>query len=320
MRPIRWLAALLGLVVLAAAAGLGWAHWTIRSIRPPLPADEAILSLADAADRPVRLRWVNAATQRVPHAAGFAAPIPGRRDPWQRIAYPVFVLEWADGRLLLVDAGMDRASALDFGRVIEWLGAEPIEPEVAIGTALGAARSRAAGLVFTHLHVDHTQGVASLCPAGAGPLPVFLSGAQVEQANHTTRGGLAQIREATCLQPRVIEGSGAVALPGFPGVAVVPVAGHTPGSQMIVAWVGAERPRGILLVGDVVNAIDGVHYDVAKPALYRWMIVPEDDARLGDARRWLARLGHQHDLLIVPSHDQEHIEALGLERATTLDG
>jgi glyoxylase-like metal-dependent hydrolase (beta-lactamase superfamily II) len=235
------------------------------------------------------------------------------------MAYPVFVLEWADGRLLLVDAGMDGPSALEFGQVIEWLGGEPIEPGVVIGTALGAARSRVAGLVFTHLHVDHTQGVGSLCPPGAEPLPVFLSAAQVEHPNHTTRGGLAQIRNAPCLQPHILEGAGALALPGFPGVAVVPVAGHTPGSQMIVAWVGAERPRGIVLVGDVVNAIDGVFYDVAKPAMYRWLIVPEDDERLGDARRWLSRLGHERDLLIVPSHDKEHIEAVGLEQATTLD-
>jgi glyoxylase-like metal-dependent hydrolase (beta-lactamase superfamily II) len=319
MRLIRWLGVLLILVVLMAASGLGWAHWSIRSTRPALPADEALLALAAVADRPVRVRWVNAATQRVPHAAGFAGPIPGRRDPWQRMAYPVFVLEWADGRLLLVDAGMERASALEFGRVIEWLGGEPIEPGIDIGTALGAARSRVAGLVFTHLHVDHTQGVASLCRPGATSLPVFLSAAQSAKTNHTTRGGLAQIRAAPCLQPRVLEGSGALALPGFPGVAVVPVAGHTPGSQMIVAWVGAERPRGIILVGDVVNAIDGVFYDVAKPALYRWLIVPEDDERLGDARRWLSRLGRERDLLIVPSHDQEHIEAVGLEQATVLN-
>jgi hypothetical protein len=33
----------------------------------------------------------------------------------------------------------------------------------------------------------------------------------------------------------------------------------------------------------------------------------------------LARIGSERDLVIVPSHDQEHIEAVGLEQTTALD-
>jgi hypothetical protein len=67
----------------------------------------------------------------------------------------------------------------------------------------------------------------------------------------------------------------------------------------------------VALVGDVVNAVDGVRRDVPKPRLYRLLVVPESDRRMARLRallRELERLGFE----ILPSHDQLHLEAMGI--------
>ena len=88
-------------------------------------------------------------------------------------------------------------------------------------------------------------------------------------------------------------------------------AGHTPGSQMLL--VALQEPGGlrrIAFAGDAVNAVDGARLDVPKPLLYRLLIVPEDDARLGAVRRFLGHL-EQAGFAVVPSHDLLHLRTLG---------
>ncbi|MGI9591418.1 MAG: MBL fold metallo-hydrolase, partial [Myxococcota bacterium] len=172
---MRIVVVLLGLVLLGLVLVCGGAHLAIRRENPTLPDATSVLALAQAPDRPVRLSWIETARQCAP--AGEAGPC---------IVHPVFVLEWADGRLLLVDAGMEAEAARTFGEPMELLmGAAPTQPGRAVADALGAARSRLAGLIFTHLHVDHTQGIAGLCPAGAPALPIFQTQAQAERGNYS---------------------------------------------------------------------------------------------------------------------------------------
>jgi glyoxylase-like metal-dependent hydrolase (beta-lactamase superfamily II) len=293
-------------VVLAALFGaafaLGKAHRGIRLETPALPDPAEVLALAAATDRPVRLSWIETARQCA-----------SADDESACITHSVFVLEWADGRLLLVDAGMEADAARDFGRPMELLlGNAPTRAGRAVAAALDGARGRVQGLVFTHLHMDHTQGIAGLCPPGAPPLPVFHTPAQVERGNYTVTPGLRQLEAAPCADPRPLADQGLAPLPGLPGVGVIRAAGHTPGSQLVVAFVGPDAPLGFVLAGDVVFAKAAIDADQPKELAYRLLVTPENEGQLARVRPWLRDLETEHGLILIPSHDRAHLLSLEL--------
>lgn len=308
-----------GLVVLAlafAGVGLWLAKRSIAALDPPLPTVEEVLAFDARADLPVRLSWINTASQKMPRSAVLEPALDPTPTAPYVMSHAVFVLEWPDGRLFLIDAGMDRESALAFGRPIEWVsGGEPIQPIASAAERLGAALARVEGIAFTHEHTDHTSGVAELCRRRARPLALFQSPLQVRESNFTTRPGQRQLAEAGCLEPHLLESGPLYAIPGFPGLLFFAAAGHTPGSQVFVAHVrenGAVRTW--LFTGDVVNQIDGVRRNIPKPAFYSALVVPESTARLDTVRRFLAGLERDHGAGLLVSHDQLSLEASGINR------
>lgn len=308
-----FLRAFLGLVLLlvvVAGAGLFWARRSLEGERrfPPEPAE--VLALDGAGAGPTRLWWINTAHQAMPRAAVLEPDRDPTPDAPYVMSHPSFVLEWADGRLLLIDSGMTAAEAASFGKPLEWLGgAQPMEPLADVAERLGDAKARVAGVVLTHLHTDHTGGLGVLCEGGPAEIPVFMSTPQAERPNYTTRPGLRDVQEASCARITPIGDAGMLALPGFPGVAVVPAAGHTPGSQVVLAKVGDTR---YAFAGDLANALDGILHDVPKPWLYSLVVVPEDTAWLAAQRRWLRDLAQQHGVVVLPAHDEAAIEARGV--------
>jgi glyoxylase-like metal-dependent hydrolase (beta-lactamase superfamily II) len=305
----------LGVAVIGLTAGLARAHWSIRRERAPLPPVEQVAATAAAAGAgPVRLAVINTASQPMPRSAVLDAG----SDPQPRAAYvmshPSFVLEWADGRLLLVDVGMSREGALAFGAPLEWLaGAQPIHPLGSVAERLGAARSRVRGAVFTHLHTDHVGGMDDLCRSGNQPIRVAMTPAQAERPNYTTRPGLQVLENAACVQRATLPEGSFVPLPDFPGVFVIPAGGHTPGSQIIVAFVGdGAAPHPVVFTGDIVNNIDGINGDVPKPFVYRWLAVPEDHQRQAELRRYLRVLRDRYGFTLLVSHDQRQLEESGV--------
>jgi glyoxylase-like metal-dependent hydrolase (beta-lactamase superfamily II) len=278
----------------------GWtfAHFAIRAERPMLPPVTEVLALAQDEDRPTRLRWIDTSTQE-----GLDGTI----------VHPVFVLEWKDGRVLLVDTGMDAEAAVEFGEPAEWLlGSEPTVVGRPIDEALAGTRKRLVGLVFTHMHSDHTQGIKLLCFPEAGRFDLYMPPAQFERSNYTTRIGGDPVENAPCASRIPLPDEGLGRLPGLAGVGVIRAAGHTPGSQMIVAWVGRKNPRGYVLAGDVVFEFDQIPQDRPKSLLYRLLVTPEADVQLGEVRRWLQTLSQDHALDVVPSHDLAHLQSLDL--------
>jgi glyoxylase-like metal-dependent hydrolase (beta-lactamase superfamily II) len=313
----RWLlvlAALFGAALVVLVLVLASAHREMRSIDPPLPS-AAVVTRADAGDDlPVRLRWIGTASQAMARSAVLEPgvdPDPGARYV---MSHAAFVLEWSDGRIFLLDLGMDEASAPAFGRNLEWMaGAEPIAFHTSAAARLGDAVHRVRGLAFTHLHTDHTAGIAELCQARSEPLSLFQTRNQAERANYTTSPGVAQIESAGCLEPERLEGAALMPVPGFPGLAVVAAGGHTPGSQVFVAHVRAGREvRTWIFTGDVVNHLDAVRFDLPKPRLYSLLVVPEWPDRLQRLRVWLRDLVQTHGASILVSHDELAIEASGL--------
>ena len=314
----RWLGGLIALALALAAGGLVAAHLEMRGLDPPLPTLDALRELAADPDLPVRISYWNTASQPMPRSQVLDRSLdPQPAEPYV-MSHPAFVLEWAGGRRLVVDTGMDRASALAFGRPIEWLGAAPIEPHGSLAEALGPTLAgREIGLVFTHLHTDHTSGVGPLCAALLSREPdarvrLFQSEAQATRANWTTRPGRAQLARAPGLAPVRLADAPAEPLPGFPGAFVIRAAGHTPGSQVVGAWLrDGAGARGILLAGDVANAADGIRFDVPKPWAYSLFVVPESPARLQRMRRFL-RSAADAGFTVVVSHDQRALEASGI--------
>jgi glyoxylase-like metal-dependent hydrolase (beta-lactamase superfamily II) len=305
------IATLIAVAFVVTAAGLTWAHIAIQGERAPLP-DRMLVTLAAAMykDLPVRLSMINTASQPMPRSAVLdPSKDPHPNEPYV-MSHPSFVLEWADGRILLIDVGMTKAEALDFGRPLQWLaGAEPIQPLGSTAERLGDARKRVQGIVFTHLHIDHVDGLTELCEGLDHRVPVFMTDAQAERPNFTTRPGLKLLQKASCIREERLKTMKLMPVPGFDGVFVMAAGGHTPGSQMVVAVVvQPDLTRGFVFTGDVVNNIDGVTYNIPKPFLYSLLIVPEDTERLAELRRYLKLLHEGNNFSLLVSHDQKELE------------
>ncbi len=311
-RILGALGVLLLIVVVAASGLLLWSHARIRSERAPIPSKEALTKGLLAADRPVRLSYINTATQRMARSTVLDPDRDARPEAPFVMSHPSFVLEWPDGRILLVDTGMTEDGALAFGKPLQKLAhAEPIEPGTTVVEGLGEAARRVAGVVFTHLHIDHVGALPTLCDAVDAPIQVFMTRAQAERPNYTTKDGLSLMRETRCARIVVLDDVPVATLPGFPGVGVIAAGGHTPGTQVIAARVRTnDRDRLFAFTGDVVNAYDGLREDIPKPWAYRTFLIPEDEERLGELRRFLFSLAQgpaPYELLV--SHDQLAVEA-----------
>lgn len=313
-RVLVLLVGLSGLGLVVVLAGLAWAHSSIRSQSGPPPPVSGILSSLQNRENPTRVSWINTASQAMPRSAVLSASEdPNPTAPYV-MSHPSFVLEWEDGRVLLVDAGMSRNGAASFGGPIELLsGGLPIEPHGSAAEQLGEARERVWGVLFTHLHEDHVEGINELCDGLKRLLPVFMTRAQAEHPNYTTRKGLNLVNAASCVRRELLPAETIAEVAGFPGVVVIHAGGHTPGSQLILAQVGSgEGTRRYAFAGDIANHIDGIIHDVPKPFLYRLLIVPEAEGRLGELRRLLRELRHSHGFEILVSHDQAHLEQSGI--------
>ena len=314
-RVLRVFAIVLCLAVAVVTALLLHAHVQIRRFDPELPTQGALRAQADLADLPIRVSYWNTASQVTPRAQVLEASLdPAPATPYV-MAHPAFLLEWADGRALLIDAGMDRKQAASFGRPIEWVGGEPVLPHAPIAERLAPALAgRPLAIVFTHLHADHVGGVVALCNAFPGDTKIrlFQTPAQVDAVNFTTWQARSELDRASCLARERLADASLAPLPGYPGAFAIRAAGHTPGSQILGAFVReASGVRGILFAGDAANAIDGVRRDVPKPRVYQLLVVPEAESRLARVRAFL-REAEAAGLVIAISHDERHLATTGI--------
>jgi len=316
-RAFKWSAGVVAALLVALFLALVWVHRDIRSIRPALPAlaDVVAPSDVDRSGWPNRIRYINTASQPMPRGLVLASS----QDPHPERAYVLshvsFALEWADGRLFLIDTGMPREAAIAFGKAAELIGAGPSKAYGGVSDQLGADVLRVAGIGFTHLHQDHTSDLAQLCHQLA-ELDVFQAPVQFERGNYTTSTSERQIADATCATPRRLEGEALFAVPGFPGLFVIQASGHTPGSQLFVVHLAGEAgapAQTWLLAGDIVNHIDGVRKNLPKPTLYSTLVTPESADRLAELRQYLQTLESDYGVQLLVSHDQLQIESSGIE-------
>jgi glyoxylase-like metal-dependent hydrolase (beta-lactamase superfamily II) len=285
------IAVLLGL--LALLAFLLPAHLQIRGVTPPLPSPDELRGLVGVAGGPVGVHYVLTSHQETDAGA---------------LGHVVFVIEWPGGDLFVIDAGMDRDTALAFGDTVQTMvGGGPAVVDGTIAELLGEHGRRVAGVGFTHLHIDHTQGLIGFCasrdPGAQGPT-LLQTPYQRDLHNFNTTEGAA-IVEASCLARSDVLRDGLNTFARFPGLGIVPVGGHTPGSTLFAVGLG---DRLLLFSGDITNTLEDVHADRGKGFLYSYVLVPEHTGRTRELRRWLAALDAQADVDVVVSHDLGNVQ------------
>lgn len=269
-------------------------HLQVRSVEPALPDDAEIRSLLSVENGPVRLRYVNTSSQRLPQG---------------ELGHTVFLAEWANGDLFMIDTGMDRATAVEFGELMELaLDAEKAVSHGTIAELLGDDIMRVSGVGYTHLHIDHTQGTVPFCATRGSGAWVFQTTWQSELHNFNTVEGAAIVSDS-CLVPGLLGEGRMMAVEGFPGLGVVALGGHTPGSTLFVIAVGG---RIWLLSGDITNSKADLLSDTGKGFFYSYVLVPEHSARSGMLRSWLGRLDANRDMTVVVSHDLADIASSGM--------
>jgi len=289
---MRGIAFLTVLALLAAAPGA-----RALEVEATVVALEALRSrwAGDPSTLPVEFETRLTAWQVAPRGLVLAGDrTPGEPDPYV-MTHPLFLFRWADGSLVIADAGLAPEGARGFGRASEFLGAEATVCGVAPFAGIDPTRVRAA--VFSHLHVDHIEGLGALCRDDAA-IPARLAPEQeasderFEAAGHEA---LLALIEAGCVRREPFDLVGEDAAPGLaglPGLHRVAVPGHTPGSQMIVGFVRAAAgpPRGVIVSGDIVNHRAAISHDRPKPWWYRKLLVREVDELQATNRRLLAQL------------------------------
>jgi glyoxylase-like metal-dependent hydrolase (beta-lactamase superfamily II) len=292
---LRILAALLFLALAVVAVRVVPAHLQIRRVAPRLPTLEELRSLKHAPGGPQSLRWINTSSQ--PLARGV-------------IAHSVFLAAWPDGSLFEVDTGMDAAAAIEFGELLGTLaGGGEVTPLGSVPEQIGSAVARVRGLGFTHLHIDHTQGIEALCAAGPAPgARVFQGAPQTALRDPNTEEGAALVA-GSCFERTVAGAEGLLTLAAFPGMALIPLGGHTACSTMFAFAVDGHV---WILSGDITNTREALLANRGKGFLYSGLIVPEDTRRTEQLRRYLAALDAEDDISVVVSHDLEALRASGL--------
>ncbi|MDG2050817.1 MAG: MBL fold metallo-hydrolase, partial [Myxococcota bacterium] len=304
------------IALLASGLFLLKAHFDLSQERTPLPQANWIIDRLNDETRPgpVAAYWINTASQSTSLPTVMASDSESPVDESFIMGFPAFLLEWADGRLLLIDVGMDEATARSFGAPLETLGlAEPMQPRLSVAESMGPDLNRIQGIVFTHLHIDHVAGLSALCQGLQHRAPVFMSDAQALRPNFLTEEGTDLVKSAPCVDIDRSVAAPMTPLSNFPGVWIVPAAGHTPGSQIIIARVDSgEEIRDLVFVGDIVNAAQAIEINRGKPLLYRTFLVPEDEERQNSLRQFIRSLQTLHGFQAIASHDQSVLETSGL--------
>jgi glyoxylase-like metal-dependent hydrolase (beta-lactamase superfamily II) len=283
---------LLGLIL--AVIVLVPPHLQIRSVEPALPDATGLRALLAVENGPVRIRYVNTSSQALPQG---------------ELGHTVFLVEWANGDLFMIDAGMDREAAVAFGELMETaLGAEEAVSHGSIVELLGEDTAGVMGVAYTHLHIDHTQGTVPFCAARGSGASVFQTSWQRDLHNFNTVEGAAIVADS-CLEPGKLGEGAIMAVEGFPGIGVVALGGHTPGPTLFAVAVG---DRLWLLSGDVSNSKADLLGDTGKGFLYSYLLVPENTARNDILRPWLGALDAEEDTTVIVSHDLRDIAESGM--------
>lgn len=279
----------IGLVMVGVAVVLVPAHWELRHVEVSLPSLEAIQSQIGApgtgdTDYPVEMRYVLSGSQRS-----------GTRE----VAYAAVTIRWPDGRIFLIDAGMDREQTAEFGRTMERIGASPVETFGSVKDQIGSAIGDVRGIGFTHLHEDHTLGITDICATTLERAIIFRTAYQDTSHILHTKNSHQLVSAAACGKATLSDDP-IKKVPGFPGLYALDAAGHTPCSTIYIVRL---HDKTVILAGDLTGSKADIENNQPKPWLYSYFLVPENPPLLAEWRAWLQRAQSLPNTSVVVAHD-----------------
>ncbi|MCP4006304.1 MAG: hypothetical protein GY725_19150 [bacterium] len=286
MKWLRRLAIAVG--VLAVLGYAGWSYLTAPETVPETSSYELDLSevrrLASSIPgaKPLRLNEELVAQANLPRGAVFAG------EAWDDhpMVHRAFQIVYAD-RSWIVDVTMGE-------KALRGMSGDALFYADAFQSVLSAL-GRAEGIVFTHEHIDHIQGLALHPNPDKLASRVRFAAAQSANASEMDSSQIPGVLRET--QP--LDSARYLAL--APGLVAIEAAGHTPGSQII--YVGLASGREFLLLGDVAwhqRQIDELIY---RPRLTTDLILGEDRAAVLAQFRTLHTLKQTGQIEYVVSHD-----------------
>jgi len=239
---------------------------------------------------------------------------------WNKVPIAVFVIEHKDG-LILFDTGLDPAIATDPGYINKAIGRFllkrifrlKIGPEDALDKkleALGYRPSDVKKAIISHLHFDHVGGIKHIPEAEllvsrrewdqlSGPHPDH----EWMLKEHIKIPGAKwrQIEFAPTDDPLFADFEGIYDVMGDGSLVLLPTPGHTKGS--LSCLVRSKGMPPVLLVADLTYAEELLMEDRVPGTGYADQL----RASFAKVRALKEKLP---EMMIVPSHDPEAVEAL----------
>lgn len=282
------------LAVIGLAIFLVPPHLQTQGIEPDLPNEQALRDLMTVEGGPIAVHYVLTASQDVR----------GRQ-----LAHTTFLVEWANGNLFAIDAGMDETGAADFADLMRGIsGGGDAQFFGTLGKQLGPELQRVKGIGFTHLHIDHTQGITAFCADRGAGTDLLQTTDQRDEHNFNTVEG-AELVAKSCLSRGTLGGRDILTNDAFPGLGLIALGGHTPGSTLFAVGL---KDHLWLFSGDTTNTKTDLVNNRGKGFLYSGIFVPENTGRTEDLRLWLTGLDTNADIDVVVSHDLEALLATGM--------
>lgn len=298
MRYVAYL--VLGVIALMIAGFVAFLlphHLQIRNVAITIPEQSAVLALKKDSTGPQSVEFVTTAEQRSDLGV---------------LGHVVMLLTWAEGQQLIIDSGMNREDAIAFGKPLESIyGGDPTVTHGPFEEQRSDVLENLTGMVFTHLHTDHTYGAPAICDAQSG-ITIYQTKDQANIQNHLTAESQQLINGSACHRSALGDGLFKT-IPGYPGIYAISAGGHTPGSTIYVVNTGDEQ---LIFSGDLTNDIHKIKHNEDKGFLYSYLAVPENTALLSRWRPWLNELDDLEGVAVFPSHDVRHLRASGLTELT----
>jgi glyoxylase-like metal-dependent hydrolase (beta-lactamase superfamily II) len=300
LRPL--LLVLSGLAVLLLG-GFWWLFLADSSAPAEAPGllvleDWRELVADDPSRLPTEIRVLEIGRDKAP---GFAARAGGFGTDWNT-TYNAIQIVWPD-RTMIIDGAIDAETAA---------GMKQSETDWAFDAAaydtLLAAMLSAEKVMITHEHLDHVMAVARHPDPAALAPKLLLNAPQIAALPIFAKGALDPAIAG--LAPRLDGSVQQVA----PGVVVIPVPGHTPGSQLV--YIQLQNGSETLLIGDVAWSLGAIETLTTRPVLTQYMIFDPDEDRTSvkaQLRALYDLMQSNPEIAVIPAHDRGHLDALVAE-------
>ena len=297
LRPL--LLVLSGLAV-SLLGGFWWLFLADSSAPPEAPGllvleDWQAMVPEDASQLPTAIRVLEIGRDKAP---GFAARAGGFGTDW-KTTYNAVQIVWPD-RTMIIDGAIDAETAAAMKQSeADW------SFDAAAYDTLVAAMLSAESVLITHEHLDHVMAIARHPDPSALAPKLLLNAPQIATLPIFVKGTLDPAIAG--LAPRLDGSVQQVA----PGVVVIPVPGHTPGSQLV--YIQLQDGSETLLIGDVAWTLDAVKTLTTRPVLTQYAVFDPDEDRTSvkaQLRALYDLMQANPDLAVIPAHDSVRLAEL----------